>query len=183
MVSPDRWGQEVGVSGPEGAFGSILVKELGWVWSQVEKGFIGDEAECEVVTLGDGEPEEFMKDRGDVVSGTGVTGQACSSVLDVFEILEEFEGCTAEDSIAVVWSRSNKCMDESLSCSAAEGWAETADVFEVEKVSFGAALDMLIKGEGLVEDKAEAADVRGVEPSMVREKLLVELVRAFLSST
>lgn len=52
MVSPDRWGQEVGVSGPEGAFGSILVKELGQGWSQVVKSFTGDEAECEVVTLG-----------------------------------------------------------------------------------------------------------------------------------
>lgn len=33
------------------------------------KGFIGDEAEFEVDTLGGGEPEERMKDRGDAVSG------------------------------------------------------------------------------------------------------------------
>ena len=38
--------------------------------------------------------------------------QASSRVMDILEFLEDFVGCTAEDTIAVVHSGSNECMAE-----------------------------------------------------------------------
>lgn len=57
---------------------------------QVVEGFIGDDEEFEMDTLGDWEPVEVMKDRGDVVTGAGVSEETSSRVLDVLKFLECF---------------------------------------------------------------------------------------------
>ena len=70
--------------------------------------------------------------------------QASSRVMDILEFLEDFVGCTAEDTIAVVHSGSNECMAEKD-----RDGRRRVVLFKGEKDCFGDVFDVLNKGEGV----------------------------------
>ncbi len=53
------------------------------------RGFVGNEKEFDMDSLGDGVPAELIEDGGDVVRGPRVKEQANSRVLDVLELSED----------------------------------------------------------------------------------------------
>ena len=66
-------GQEVGNSRAEGASGSVSVEQVSQVgWSQVMEGFVCQEEDLVLNSLGDGEPVELDEDGGDVFTDSGV---------------------------------------------------------------------------------------------------------------
>lgn len=87
--------------------------------------------------------------------------QASSRVMDILEFLEDFVGCTAEDTIAVVHSGSNECMAEKD-----RDGRRRVVLFKGEKDCFGDVFDVLNKGEGVVENETKVADGSTGELSM-----------------
>ena len=68
--------------------GGVMVEQVCEVGGgQVVKWFLGEQEDFELYTVWDGEPVQFLEDRGDVFSGAGE--QAGSGVLNVLEF-EEF---------------------------------------------------------------------------------------------
>lgn len=78
------------------------VREIGG--GQVVEGFKGGEQQFKFYPLFDWEPVEVLEDRGDVISGAGMSEQTGSRVLDVLKFVENFGGYAVEDAIAVVES-------------------------------------------------------------------------------
>lgn len=75
------------------------------------KSFESDEKDFELDALSDREPVEILKDRGNVITGTGVCQEAGSRVLDVLQFLESFCRCTIKNAIAVVDSGCDESMN------------------------------------------------------------------------
>ena len=77
-------GEEVCVGGTEGAGGSVRVEQVGEVGGGlVVEGFMGEKEEFKLNALANGEPVEVLEDRGDVITGAGVSEKAGGGVLDV----------------------------------------------------------------------------------------------------
>ena len=53
-------------------------------------------------TVFDREPMKLVQDGGDVTDGRGFGDDACSSVLDQLEFMEEFVGETKQKGVAII---------------------------------------------------------------------------------
>jgi len=60
------------------------------------------EEDLKGIAVFDGKPVELLWNRGDVIDGRGFDHDAGSSVLDQFELMEEFVGETKEEGIAII---------------------------------------------------------------------------------
>ena len=61
-----------------------MVEQVGEVGGGlVVEGFVGEEENFGLNTLFDWEPVEFLEDRGDVISGAGVSEKTGGGVLDI----------------------------------------------------------------------------------------------------
>ena len=96
------------------------------------EGFEGEEEEFEVDALFDGEPVERVEDRGDVVTGPGVSEQAGGRVLDHLESMEGTGGDAGEEGVAVVEAGGDEGVDEGLSSRGGEAVSDFGDISEMK---------------------------------------------------
>ena len=81
MLGSVSWSEEICVRGTKGAGRVMAVEQIGKVEGfLVVEGFVSQEEYLELNLLRDGEPVEFLKDGGDVVTGASVGEQAGSRV-------------------------------------------------------------------------------------------------------
>ncbi len=88
VLGPERWRQELGIRGTEGAGRSVAVKQVDEAGGGlVVEGFMSEEKDFKLDPLWDREPVEVLEDRGDMVTGARVGEQASSRVLDILEFI------------------------------------------------------------------------------------------------
>ncbi len=91
MLGPVWWREEVCIRGAEASGGSVTVEHV----SEVRRALVTEDFECEekgfkLDALGNREPVEVLKDRGDVVAGAGVGEETHGRVLDVLKFVRDF---------------------------------------------------------------------------------------------
>ena len=147
--------------------GNEEVRQVGG--GQVVEGFEGEEEYLEVDALFDGEPVERVEDGSDVFTGPGVGEEAGSRVLDHLKSMEGMGSDAGEEGVTVVEAGGDEGVDEGFGSRGREAVSDFGDAAEVEVGGLDDRADMVIEGEGGVQDNAKVAcqgggsDGRGVD--------------------
>lgn len=122
------------------------------------EGCVCKEQDFKLKAVGDREPVEILKDKGDVVRKADVGEEVCSRALDLLEFIEGFVRCCT----AVIKSGCNEGLKRGFLQQKKGGtvWS-WAMVFRLKKAAFGELGDVHIELEVTVQDITLVANMRG----------------------
>lgn len=114
-----------------------------------------------------------MKDRSDVLTGSGGCEKSSSRIFGQISVfLESFGRCTVDAAIAVAESGSDECANESLQLNKGrDGWW-WAVLQGWKKAVFGNMFDVLVEGKSLIKDDTKVLNIRWVSTAEMSIKKL-----------